>query len=504
MSSIFIFNFDGTCNAPDDAEQKLDEHQQIEDNSITNILKFHLLCGGTLSKQGEGWSDKQKNYYYPGIGTYGSTLQKALNAAFSPEGSDVKHILAKALEEFADSGFDDKQDIMLVTGFSRGAALARRFAKKVADQVNSQCIYEAVFDTVASISVPNICKCDRPKSEVVFEDHSLPSNVKKALHLLSLDDKRRAFQPTLMNREDKVMEVWFAGAHADVGGGYYEDSLSDIAMRFYLNWINDLNLGIVIKQAKDINYQNIIPKQVKYSIGEDDVTINPKLLGKTHEQERCFPFNLLTLCNRLCCVIENDKVTQHLPLVHWSVAHRIYHDQDYRPNSLKEIKHKLIYQDLETVTCVGVRAHIELPQQNLTLLEVGKSKGVTVFAAEKYNRSGLMLAAGQEYQFDVSEAQHWFDASIECSAIGWDREGVKLGLKEIPIATMEPFRRVAQANWFELCASIGCEDKEQFRIALSARYTPTISGEFCPFANDLERYYGNNEGKIICTVTRLS
>ncbi|MDF2155026.1 DUF2235 domain-containing protein [Vibrio sp. CAU 1672] len=505
MARLFIFNFDGTCNAPDDAEQEVQANGRIEDNSITNTLKFHLLCGGSLARQGLGWEGSNQHcYYFAGVGTYGNALQKTWNAMFSPEGCDVRHILRRALSEFSQINFDPDKDIMLITGFSRGAALARRFAKLISDQVDKRCIYEAVFDTVASISAPNLSKRDRPQSEVVFEDHSLPENVIAALHLVSLDDKRRAFQPTLMNHEDKVTEVWFPGAHADVGGGYQKDGLSDVAMRFYLNWIERAPFSVDVRSAKEIDYATVLPEGIDYSIGIDDITINPNSLGENHQQDRWLLFDWLTLCDRLCCVIENDKVsTQHQPIVHWSVAERIYHDQDYRPNSLKQVKHQLIYQDFEQVPCSGIQQHIELPQQRLTVLAPDESKTITVYAAEKYNRSGVFLEAGRTYQFSVADDEQWYDASIACSAAGWDRADVELGLKEVAITTLEPFRRVAGADWFTLCASIGSQDKELFEIGLSAQYTPATSGELCPFANDLERFYGNNRGSIRCTVTRL-
>lgn len=360
MTRLYIFNFDGTCNSPDDAVQEVNENGLMEDESITNIVKFHLLCGGSLAHQGKGWNASQHCYYYAGIGTYGSRLQKALNTIFSPEGSDVRHILRRALNDFDALDFSAKQDLILVTGFSRGAALARRFAKLVGDKVSVPCIYEAVFDTVASINVPNLCQAERPASEVVFENHSLPKNVIKALHLVSLDDKRRAFQPTLMNREDKVTEVWFSGAHADVGGGYDKDGLSDTAMRFYLNWLNDLNIGIEIGSASQVDYDAILPSGVSYEIRQNDIKIKPNSLDVSHEQKRWFLVSLMTLCHRVCCVIEDDKISAQLPLVHWSVADRIYHDREYRPESLKHVQHQLVYQNNSRTECRGIRDHIEL------------------------------------------------------------------------------------------------------------------------------------------------
>ncbi|MDA0384074.1 T6SS phospholipase effector Tle1-like catalytic domain-containing protein [Vibrio owensii] len=503
MASLYIFNFDGTSNSPDDAVQEVDFKGQIEDDSITNILKLHLLCGGSLSKQGKGWLNTQHCYYYAGVGTYGNRIQKALNTLFAPEGTDVRHILRRAIRDFDSIHFNANKDILLVTGFSRGAALARRFAKLVSDKVTRPCIYEAVYDTVASINAPNLSKRDRPESEVVFENHSLPKNVLKALHLVSLDEKRRAFQPTLMNQEDKVTEIWFAGAHADVGGGYNKDGLSDNAISYYMNWLHDLDIGIEIRKAQDVDFTSILPFDANYDISEGDIAINPNPLGFSHEQDRWLPLSLVTLCHRFCCAIENDKISTRIPLVHWSVANRIYHDQDYRPQSLKNVKHQLVYNDNERIICEGIRAHIELPQQNLTVLKKGETKLITVFASEMYNRTGLYLQSEKTYTFHVEDGEKWKDSSIECSAEGWDRANVKLGLREIPISVMEPFRRVVDANWFELCASIGCDDKEVFRIGTEVTHSPKASGEFCPFANDLKRFYGNNQGKIRCLVKRI-
>lgn len=45
--------------------------------------------------------------------------------------------------------------------------------------------------------MPNMSDTDRPKSDVVFEDRFISSNIEEALHIVSIDDKRKAFQPTL-------------------------------------------------------------------------------------------------------------------------------------------------------------------------------------------------------------------------------------------------------------------------------------------------------------------
>ena len=72
-----------------------------------------------------------------------------------------------------------------------------------------------------------------------------PANVKKLCHALALDDERQTFHPLLIDEGDepeldhtdgeRVTQVWFAGAHSDVGGGYPDDSLSHVAMLWMAN-----------------------------------------------------------------------------------------------------------------------------------------------------------------------------------------------------------------------------------------------------------------------------
>jgi hypothetical protein len=71
---------------------------------------------------------------------------------------------------------------------------------------------------------------------------SLSDKVANACHALSLDDERHTFHPVLWDesgerpgkdRAERMLQVWFAGAHANVGGGYPNDALSAVS----LHWI---------------------------------------------------------------------------------------------------------------------------------------------------------------------------------------------------------------------------------------------------------------------------
>ena len=77
-----------------------------------------------------------------------------------------------------------------------------------------------------------------------FRDRSLLERVGHARQALSLDDERRTFFPIPWDEKaeaklrekdkdvpaDRLLQVWFAGAHADVGGGYPDDGLSYVPL----------------------------------------------------------------------------------------------------------------------------------------------------------------------------------------------------------------------------------------------------------------------------------
>jgi uncharacterized protein (DUF2235 family) len=57
--------------------------------------------------------------------------------------------------------------------------------------------------------------------------------VLKAFHAVAIDERRKPFPPTLwIKKEDAthqtLEQVWFAGVHCDVGGGYRDPELSEI------------------------------------------------------------------------------------------------------------------------------------------------------------------------------------------------------------------------------------------------------------------------------------
>jgi hypothetical protein len=66
---------------------------------------------------------------------------------------------------------------------------------------------------------------------------SLGAHVEHAFHALALDERRKNFVPTLWeqtkegkDKHQELKQVWFAGVHCDVGGGYTAHGTSDIPL----------------------------------------------------------------------------------------------------------------------------------------------------------------------------------------------------------------------------------------------------------------------------------
>jgi hypothetical protein len=72
------------------------------------------------------------------------------------------------------------------------------------------------------------------KEKFAFHDTNPSPFVKRAVQALAIDEHRRDFTPTFWTGavppNGSIEQVWFAGAHADVGGGYRTRRLADIPL----------------------------------------------------------------------------------------------------------------------------------------------------------------------------------------------------------------------------------------------------------------------------------
>src|SRR3954470_14394777 len=96
--------------------------------------------------------------------------------------------------------------------------------------------FVGVWDTVGALGIP----IDGFRPPLLsrlwtFHDTTLSRYVLNAYHAIAIDERRRPFRPTLWVQQDDAKDqtleqVWFSGAHCDVGGGYRDSGLSEIPL----------------------------------------------------------------------------------------------------------------------------------------------------------------------------------------------------------------------------------------------------------------------------------
>lgn len=241
---------DGTWNKPNSVY-----HRVAVRTNVQKIFDYILKRdeAGTI----------QIKYYGEGIGAEGNWLTHFFDGA-TGEGIDANILDAY---KFIIWNYEPGDDIYLF-GFSRGAYTARSVAglirkcgiirkndlnlisnayalyrdraadpeSDVARRFRMEYSYEVskikfigVWDTVGALGMPLFALQWYNKLKYAFYDTTLSSIVENAFHALSIDEKRSNFKPTLWERSTnpakrdfkQVLEQrWFAGVHANVGGGY--------------------------------------------------------------------------------------------------------------------------------------------------------------------------------------------------------------------------------------------------------------------------------------------
>jgi uncharacterized protein (DUF2235 family) len=188
-----------------------------------------------------------------------------------------------------------------------------------------------LWDTVAAYGLP-IDEMTRGVSQWIWPleipSHALDPRVKRACHALSLDDERTTFHPVLWDeraetpisakprftKDERISQVWFAGVHANVGGGYPDDSLAQIP----LYWIMEeaRACGLEFKPADPAAVAEVKAAQDK------DGRLYDSRSGLA-SYYRYGPRRLSRLCNEVFSRTLNDKVSIQTPKIHESVLRRI-------------------------------------------------------------------------------------------------------------------------------------------------------------------------------------
>ena len=171
-----------------------------------------------------------------------------------------------------------------------------------------------VWDTVDSLGlpVPLLRQLTRPRLR--FDDGCLGPHVANGFQALAIDEIRSAFVPILWTNDpapgQRIEQVWFSGVHADCGGGYAEDGLSDLALNWMLRRAEECGLCF------DPDYER------------REIHANPKqpLHRELKGLHRLLPLHRRT-------ILGTNPRTER---VHWSAAAR-FDDASagYRPDNLR-------------------------------------------------------------------------------------------------------------------------------------------------------------------------
>jgi len=179
-----------------------------------------------------------------------------------------------------------------------------------------------VWDTVDAVGLPLPIAdlVNRYVYQFKFPSLTLCDNVEHACHALALDDERQSFHPLLWDQpmapaaSDQVLEqVWFAGAHSNVGGGYPKQGMSLVALHWMMERAQSAGLRFI---REDLDrYQR--------HLNVDDKLYDPRSgFGILY---RWKPRDVAQICS--------DHGVE--PKVHLSVLERAAHGtEDYSPGNL--------------------------------------------------------------------------------------------------------------------------------------------------------------------------
>lgn len=269
-----VLCLDGTWNQPGTKDFGLEAE--------TNVYKLFRMLKGTHPKGRktrvryhasqvreylDDKSPKQVGLYYQGVGNSveNSKIGQVMGGAFGL-GADaiVERAYLDIVREYRPG------DRIFLFGFSRGAAIARmlggaigrrdiprslwtlrlfgqhwtvwRSKERIDEDAPTRVEVLGCWDTVGAFGISKDILGIPFQRINLLHDLEVSLCVKRAYHMVALDETRDAFEPTLMESDptapNRVVEVWFSGNHANVGGGYSTIGLSDVTLDFLLRHLS--------------------------------------------------------------------------------------------------------------------------------------------------------------------------------------------------------------------------------------------------------------------------
>ena len=308
-------------------------------------------------------------YYVSGVGAGSYAADRMLGGAF---GFGLFHNVI-ACYRFLAQNYEPGDEIFII-GFSRGAYTARSVAGMVArvglltklslveerlpeavhmyqrtdmpegafgasveefkhDHCHAATVhFLGVFDTVGALGVPGFMR-HAPR----FHDVQLSDRVLRARQALAVDETRLKFAPSFWEapqgsvdaptEDDRVKQVWFEGAHSDIGGGYHDTGLSDTTLLWMAREAHDA--GLVFDVPLLTHYVNSGSDPIRHNplnrmFKVDNLLLGAKMKARRGDLASAFDGGLRRLTNDRALSVRVASST---------VAH--FQGGGYEPTNLK-------------------------------------------------------------------------------------------------------------------------------------------------------------------------
>jgi uncharacterized protein (DUF2235 family) len=186
--------------------------------------------------------------------------------------------------------------------------------------------FVGVWDTVDAVGLPfhlgDVLNATVYRFK--FPDHELSRIVDRACHALAIDDERQTFHPLMWTERpgdaERVSQVWFAGAHSNVGGGYPKQGMSFVA----LDWMLDQ----AARAGRPFNQHGLRLNASDRDWFREHASVDDKLYDPRAGLGVFYRWRLRDI-EQIC------KAHGVRPKIHVSVLERIAHGtDDYSPGNL--------------------------------------------------------------------------------------------------------------------------------------------------------------------------
>jgi len=215
--------------------------------------------------------------------------------------SDLKN--EELFQDYVDAAMNDySKRGRLNRWFSIGRLLRRMvflwkrypdYKKSVDEKVEIE--FLGLWDTVAALGFPQILLLDHIVNffrRHKFYNYQPHKCVKNIYHALAIDDERRTFWPLVWDEkkyidqrkkaslsDGKIEQVWFPGAHSNVGGGYPRSGMANITLDWMMEKIKAHRTVAFDeeKKPKDIDEWGLVLKRMPVKKAKADANSHGKI-----------------------------------------------------------------------------------------------------------------------------------------------------------------------------------------------------------------------------------